>query len=273
MNTSRCPGLVGAFVPPQVGNFFPNATNFDPDAFYDYLSKELCRCGGQLIGKKWICSFILSMYVEAESACRQPSTVTTRLSCRSSCEATIGVSPLTALCTASNVTTLPILTCSNNAWPNDNNAGAQCEKNSFGGDKCTRPSFLNRSTRFTELLADTDVLSETANVPNWFWVILFPLLILIIAVAIIGFVLYRMKHDELSDTLNPCKWCECCPGTPSACVVRTQLTRTCRLLGSVIAIRIALSAHKICMRSVECQPVGAERHSLERARLTVGATF
>lgn len=48
--------------------------------------------------------------------------------------------------------------------------------------------------------------------PNWFLVILLPLLILFIAVVVVGFILYRMKHDDLAETLNPCKWCECCPG-------------------------------------------------------------
>lgn len=146
-NTTRCPGLVGAFVPSaRLSSFFPNATNFDPDAFYNYLSKELCRCG-QLIGKKWICSFIRSMYALAEPACTQPASVTTRLSCRSACEATIGSQNDTALCTAKDIETLPVISCSGGAWIIDSNSGqsANCEKNSAGGDKCTRPPFLNRS--------------------------------------------------------------------------------------------------------------------------------
>lgn len=140
INTTKCRNLAGAQVPLVVNQAF-NTTNFDPDAFYEYLGDQFCEtCDGQLIGKKWICSFMLSIY--ALNGC--PVTgVTQRISCRSACEATIGQG-LTAKCTQSNTTDLPSVPCTGSAWGSDD--AGDCDRNNFGGDLCTRPPFLNRST-------------------------------------------------------------------------------------------------------------------------------
>lgn len=83
------------------------------------------------------------------------------------------------------------------------------------GDFCKPPPFLLQSASSRRNLIACRCLPrspETAGAPNWVWIFIVGvggLILLIIAGAI---VLYCLDQDTFMTVINPCKWCECCPG-------------------------------------------------------------
>jgi hypothetical protein len=188
VNTTLCPQLAGASKPSTFTYAGVNAP--EPDQLYTLLTHTLCTNCSTFATPDYLCALVYYLY----SPCTQNFTGpdTPLLPCRRDCQ---GSNVACQVPYGYNVTyseTHPI-DCS--ALVSDTG----CVSNSGGSDNiCYPPSFL---------------LRKTAHVYNYIWIFVIGgggLLLLLILVIVL--VYFCLGVEALRTLINPCRWCECCPG-------------------------------------------------------------
>jgi len=203
--TSVCPQLAGASYPASTSilGAFP-ATPYN---LYVTIYSLACQnCSGNM-KPAYACATVYTLLNQycaqansnlqntsgqpaPQAACRQDC-LSLNTKCSDTAQATNStLPPITWLCGVPGSSSY--LTCSTTNQNDDS-----CCVSNRDGDTCAPPSWLN---------------TKVAGLPRWAWIfgVGGAVILLIVGIAIV-FVLCSKREDVL-EVVNPCKWCECCPG-------------------------------------------------------------